>query len=235
MQLFRVCLLPLLPRAGQLLPVYQQWLGWLKNRWLSYNEFHLTLLLLSVKREVLSIVNGIWILVKEAFSSISLSSKLLHQSTEERPHEKDKNERTDAVLIVRSDDETATARKEKKADKKEKKINSTRTPEPLTEKPVAMASSSSGGDSIKTEKVLEMMEKMMQVLEAKKNEQNKEASASTSAGSSLSAGDPVPVPVPPPLEPVEGDLHPVMWLDCNWQLSVGLSFGSVWLSSEMWQ
>ena len=117
-------------------------------------------------------MNGIRILVKEALPSISLSSKLLHQSIEaEKSTRKDKNKGLETVVVLGSDDEIAKKKKEKKMNS-----NDGGKPEPPTEKPVAMASSSRDGasSSIKPEKVMEMMEKMIQVLETKKNDNEKQ-------------------------------------------------------------
>ena len=105
------------------------------------------------------------------------------------------------------------------------------------EKPVVVASSSRGSrdgepsqDELAKKVVEEMMGRMMKMMKNQMEQETGVTKADAVVEPSPSAGP----SIPPAVEPVEGDLHPVMWLDWNWQLkfSVSLSFESIWLFLE---
>lgn len=149
------------------------------------------------------------ILVKESLPSISLSFKLLHQSSEESNRsKKDKQNKCPKPVVVCSDEEVAKSEKSKK-----NKMDSD-----AAEKEVVVASSPSGSrdgqpseDELAKKVVAEMMGQMMQMMKNQLGQETEVKKADDGPGPSSSAGP----SIPPAVEPVEGDLHPVMWLDCN--------------------
>lgn len=151
--------------------------------------------------------NGICILVKESLPSISLSVKLLHQSSEDSNRsKKDKQNKCPKPVVVCSDEEVPKSEKTKK-----NKMD----PEEA-EKPVVVASSSRGSrdgepsqDELAKKVVEEMMGRMMKMMKNQMEQETGVTKADAVVEPSPSAGP----SIPPAVEPVEGDLHPVMWLD----------------------
>ena len=84
------------------------------------------------------------------------------------------------------------------------------------EKPVVVASSSRGSrdgepsqDELAKKVVEEMMGRMMKMMKNQMEQETGVTKADAVVEPSPSAGP----SIPPAVEPVEGDLHPVMWLD----------------------